>query len=524
MGGYHREATGASLDAQKFFDQGLTFGFAFNHDEAIRSFTEAARLSPDCPMAWFGIAFYNGPHINNPAMDDAHSKAAWDALQKAKSVAAKGTSVEQALIGALEARYADPAKGKLPSAPPERAPLDRAFADAMARVHAAHPKDADVATWYAESMMDLRPWDLYDHGGTPRPETPQVIAALESAMQNSPNHPGANHLYIHATEASLNPERAVPAAEKLGRLAPGAGHLVHMPAHTFARVGRWEDAAESNRKAIAADAAYRKLVPTQGFYHIYMLHNRGFLAFACTMEGRSAEAIKAAHEMIESVPPPFLTDMAPVIDGYLAIELEVLMRFGKWEEILAYPKPAANLPILTAMWHFSRGVAFANTSRLAEAGTERAEFQKAAVAVPPDRKAGNSPAPTVMKIAGKVLDAEIAFKSGRNQEAIDALKVAIAAEDTLQYDEPPDWLQPVRHTLGAVYLAANMPMEAEEVYREDLKRWPENGWALYGLSESLKKQNSPEAPAVAARFAKTWAKADIKIGASCLCVQGQASQ
>jgi tetratricopeptide (TPR) repeat protein len=277
LGSHHREVSHATAGGQKYFDQGLTFAFAFNHDEAIRSFTEAARLDPECAMNWWGIALCNGPHINNPEMDEQHSKAAWEALQKAKSLSGKAAPVEQALITALESRYVDPA-GKLPLKPQDRAPVDKAYAQAMFKVNKQFPSDSDVGTLYAESMMDLRPWDLWDLDGTPRPETGEIVKTLETVLKATPDHPGANHLYIHAVEASPQPERAVPAADRLTKLVPAAGHLVHMPAHIYARVGRWDDAATANRTAMTADAAYRKLSPTQGFYHIYMAHNAGFLA------------------------------------------------------------------------------------------------------------------------------------------------------------------------------------------------------------------------------------------------------
>ena len=521
MGSLHRKVTTNSPEAQKYFDQGLTFAYAFNHDEAIRSFAEAARLDSGCAAAWWGVALCNGPHINNPAMDPDHSKAAWDALQKAKSLASKASPQERALIEALEARYADPAKGKPPESPPERAPFDKAYADAMATVHKQFPADVDVATLYAESLMDLRPWDLWDLDGTPRPETLEIGAVLESVIAASPNHPGANHLYVHAVEASPHPEKGVASADRLKTLVPAAGHLVHMPAHIYARVGRWEDAAAANRAAIAADAAYRKLSPEQGFYHVYMAHNRQFLAFGCMMQGRSEEATKATREMQEAIPPEFIENMAPVLDGFMPIGLEVLMRFGRWEDILKEPKPAENMPIFIAMWHCTRAVAYANTGRMKEALEERDAFRKAASAVPEDRMVGNSPAPTVLKIATHVLDGEIAFKQGNTDEAVSELKQAVEAEDTLRYDEPPDWMQPVRHTLGAVLLAAGRVKEAEKVYREDLKRWPENGWSLYGLSQALMKDGSPQAPAIEARFKQAWAGADIKIGSSCLCVKGE---
>ncbi len=521
MGTHARQVTTSSAQAQKYFNQGLVFTFAFNHDEAIKSYTEAARLDPEMAMAWWGIALCNGPHINNASMDEDHSKAAWDALQKALALRDKASPPERELIDALRRRYADPAGGNLPLSSHDRAPYDRAYADAMKIVYSKYKFDADIGTLYAESQMDLRPWDLWSHDGQPRPETPEIVKVLEFTLKAAPQHPGANHLYIHTVEASPNPEKAVPSAERLGKIAPAAGHLVHMPAHIFARVGRWEDAAESNRVAIKADAAYRKMSPRQGFYNVYMAHNHGFLSFACMMEGRSKEAIQAARDMVAGVPKEFIENAAGVIDGYLPITMEVLMRFGRWEEMLKEPEPDQRLLICKAIRHFGRCIAYANTGRMAEAEKERELFRAAAAAVPEDRKVGNSDSKSVMKLGGLVADGEMAYKRGSVDEAVKLLREAAVVEDTLNYNEPPDWMVPARHALGAILLAEGRAKESEEVYREDLKKWPENSWSLYGLSQSLRKQNSPEYAATYERFRKASAHADMKIGTSCLCVSGE---
>ncbi|MBX3377893.1 MAG: hypothetical protein KF678_12925 [Phycisphaeraceae bacterium] len=520
MGKHTRKVTTSSTEAQRWFDQGLVFTFAFNHDEAIRSYTEAARLDPEMAMAWWGIALCHGPHINNAAMDEEASKAAWEALQRALSLRAKASPTERDLIEALQFRYADPAAGALPLSSEERRPYDKAYADAMMRVHSRHPNDADIGNLYAESLMDLRPWDLWGKDGTPRPETPEIVRVLERVLELDPQHPGANHLYIHAVEASPSPEKAVGAADRLGKMVPGAGHLVHMPAHIYARVGRWEDASQANRDAIKADAAYRKLSPRQGFYHVYMAHNHGFLSFSCMMQGRSKEAIEAARDMVAGVPQDFIENAADVIDGYLPITMEVLMRFGKWEEMLREPEPDERLLICRAIRHCGRGVAYANLGRFAEAERERELFREAAARVPEARPAGNSPSKTVMKLAGLVLDGELAYKRGSVDEGIKLLREAAAVEDTLNYNEPPDWMVPARHALGAILLAEGRAKEAEEVYREDLKRWPENGWSLYGLSQSMRRQGSPEYAGMYERFRKAWSRADIEIASSCLCVPG----
>lgn len=521
MGKHHRTVTNASPEAQRYFDQGLTWAFSFNHDEAIRSFQEAARLSPDCAMAYWGIALCNGPHINNPAVDEEHSKAAWEALQKAAALQSKASREERALISALTARYADPSAGKLPFTPEERAPLDKAYAGAMGKVRAEFPKDNDIGTLYAESMMDLRPWDLWSVKGEPRPETPEIVKTLEEVLASDPNHPGANHLYIHAVEASPHADRGIAAADRLRTMIPASGHMVHMPGHIDVRVGRWDKAAEQNRRAIEVDSGYRKLSPKQGFYHIYMAHNHQFLSWACMMEGRSEESVRAAREMIAGVPSAFIEHSPAAIDGYLGIPYESMMRFGRWDDMLKEPAPPEVLPITTSIWRFSRAIAYAAKGEIDEAKKEQGVFREAVKKVPPGAIMAINPAETVLSLADHVLEGEIAFRQGDTEKAIANLTKAVELEDTLRYMEPPDWLVPVRHTLGAVLLNADRPKEAEKVYRDDLVKWPENGWALFGLAQALKAQGSPDADAVEARFQKAWANADIKLEATCLCVPGK---
>ena len=514
--GHHHRAIGThSKQAQRYFDQGLTLAYAFNHDEAIRSFTEAARLDPTCAMAWWGIALCNGPHINNPMMDAAHSNAAWAALNKARELAATAQPVEQALIAALAARYAE--------TPPEnRRSLDEAYAAAMRGVYQAYPDDSDVGTLFAEALMDLRPWDLWSQSGEPRPETNEVLAALEGVLRRDPNNPGANHLYIHAVEASPRPHRANAAADRLRDLVPGAGHLVHIPSHIDVRTGRWMQAAVQNEKAIVADTAYRRVSPRQGFYHVYMAHNHHFLAYASMMEGRYAVAIKAAREMIAGVPPAFIETQGPLVDPYMAIVYDVQKRFGKWDDILKEPAPPAGLPITAAMWRFTRAIALAAQGEIAAAEKERAEFKTAVAKVPAGAMMAINPAQKVLAIADKMLDGEIAYRRGDSDAAITLLRDAVQVEDSLRYMEPPEWIQPVRHTLGAFLLDAGRAAEAERVYREDLARWPENGWSLQGLAASLKAQGkTTEAEVAERKFRRAWARADTPIGTTCLCVKAK---
>lgn len=511
LGKHERPVSTGSREAQRFFNHGLIWAYAFNHDEAIRCFEEAGRLDPDCAMAWWGVALCHGPHINNTVVPPERARAAWAALQKALALREKASDVERALIDALAKRYADPQ-------PADRRPLDAAYAAAMSEVWNAHSTDADVGTLYAEALMDLQPWDLWEHDGRPKGRTEEIVALLEEVLRLDPDNPGANHLYIHAVEASYRPERADAAADRLRTLAPIAGHLVHMPAHIDVRTGRWALASDSNVSAIRADRRYRAIRPEQGFYHVYMAHNHHFLSFACMMEGRYAEALKAAHEMIAGVPEEFLTTSAAMVDGLMPIVMEVYKRFGKWEAILEEPPPNARLPITTAMWRYMRGVALAALGRLEEATAEQLAFRNAAEAVPADAMLMVNKARTVLAIADHVLAGEIAYKQSRIDEAVEQLKRGIEIEDGLKYMEPPEWMQPVRHTLGAVLTAAGRTDEAERVYRDDLKRWPENGWSLFGLAQSLKSKGLPEAENVELRFKKVWSRADTKIRSTCLCV------
>lgn len=520
LGSHTRTVSTKNPQAQTYCNQALIWTFSFNHDEAIRSFQKAAELDPGLAFAWWGISLCNGPHINNPVMDEPRARAAWDALQKAKSLAPGATPAEQALITALASRYTDPSVTPVPLTFEERAPLDKAYAEAMAKVHARFPDDADIAALYAESLMDCRPWDLWEpRTRAPRPEVPLVLAALDQALRINPDHPGANHYYIHAVEASTHPDRAIAAADRLRTLVPASGHMIHMPAHIDVRVGRWDQAAEQNRQAIEVDAAYRKASPTQGIYRIYMAHNDHFLAWTCMMLGRKEEALSAARHMIATIPEGFARDAAPFVDPMMLVEMEALVRFGMWKEILEVPEPAAYHPIARAYRHFARATALAAMNQVADAEREQAVYATAAAAVPAAAMMAQNPAHEILDIATHTLAGEIAYRKGDVDAAVAELSKAVEIEDALRYMEPPDWFQPARHSLGAILLAANRKAEAAKVYRRDLERLPENGWSLYGLSQCLDGAGvGGEFAAVKARFDKAWADADIKIEATCLCV------
>lgn len=513
MGHHHRAVTTASPKAQQYFDQGLTWAYAFNHDEAIRSFTEASRLDPECAMAWWGIALCHGPHINNPVVPPERARAAWEAVQKALSLQSHASPAEQGLIRAVARRYAsDPAA--------ERAPLDAAYADAMAQLQREFPGDADITTLTAESLMDLQPWDLWTHEGQPKGRATEIVTLLESAMRLDPQHPGALHLYIHAMEASPQASRAAPAAERLRTLVPAAGHLVHMPSHIDVRMGRWDLASDANQRAIKADDAYHRMVPRQGFYRIYMAHNHHFLAYSSMMEGRFKVALNAAQEMLAGIPPEFVAEHGPLVDPYSAIEYQVLLRFGKWDELLARPGPPDNLPVTQAQWRFARASALAAKNDVPAALREQAAFRDAVARVPPGTMTAINKAEDVLAIADRVLAGEIAFRQKRIDESVSLLRDAANREDQLTYMEPPEWIQPVRHSLAAILLASGRAADAEAVYREDLARWPESGWSLQGLAAALDAQGkSTEADRVNQRFRAAWKRADTTINASCLCVK-----
>ena len=511
LGTHRRPVTTKSAEAQQYFDQGLAFLFAFNHDEAIRSFRRATALDPDCAMAWWGIAVANGPNINNPVVTPEQAKQAWESLGKARANAKQSSEVEQALIEALSKRYTDPQ-------PDDRKSLDEAYAANMRQVWQKYPTDADVGALFAESLMDLRPWDLWTADMQPQPGTPEIVATLEAALTQSPDHPLALHLYIHALEASKHPEKAIAPANRLRNLQPGLGHMVHMPSHIDVRTGQWALAIESNDKAISADRRYRAQSPQQGFYRIYMAHNHHMLAYAAMMRGQSRLAVSAIQEMLETVPAEWVKENAAIADGFAALPIEVLVRFGRWEEILKAPEVPDYLPFTRAMRHCARGIAFAATGKLESAKAEQTAFLAGRELVSKEARVGNNAAHDVLKVAEHLLAGEILVRDDQADAGIAALKLAVKAEDQLRYSEPPDWIHPVRHALGATLLILDKPAEAETIYRDDLVRLPHNGWSLFGLSRALRKQGTAaDADAIAAQFEAVWRDADIKITSSCFC-------
>lgn len=508
LGNYHHKITTKSVKAQKYFDQGLRLIYAFNHEEAGRAFHEAARLDPNCAMAYWGFALTLGPNYNL-AVDAERDRAAYEAIQRALALASQVSENEQAYIQAIAKRHVSD-----PNA--DRKALDRAYADAMREVVQRYPEDLDAATLFAESLMDLRPWDLWTLDGQPQPGTQEIVSTLESVLKRNPTHPGAIHYYIHAVEASTQPGQALPYADRLAKLVPGAGHLVHMPSHIYMRVGQYQNAVDSNAKAVAVDADYIAIYNVQGVYSMmYYPHNIHFLWAAAVMDGRSATSLRAARNLVSKLSTDMVRQMTP-LEFAAPTLLFTLARFGKWEEILEQPTPPADLQYTTGMWRYVRGLAFSAKGQFDEATKEQEAVAAIAAATPPDKIVGdNSPARTLLEIAAHSLAGEVAAKKGQIDQAIPALEEAVRLQDGLPYTEPPPWYYPVRHSLGAILLTVGRAAEAETVYREDLRRNPENGWALYGLTRSLQMQKkTEEAAATEKRFKKAWARADVKLSSS----------
>ena len=514
LGSYTRKITTESPQAQRYFDQGLAFLHGFNHRAAIRAFQQAAEIDPECAMAHWGIALACGPHINFAAVPPPAAELAWREIRLAIKNAANASPVERALIDALGKRYANPQ-------PEDRSPLDRAYANAMREVWKKFPDDPDVGALFAEAMMDLRPWDQWTSEGKPQPGTDEVLATLEAVLKLNPKHPFANHLYIHAVEASPHPERASAAADRLRNLQPGLAHNVHMPSHIDIRTGYWLQAVDTNIKAVEADQRYRKVFgPAKGFLNVYVAHNRHMLAYAAMMTGQRDLAMKHIRAMVAELPADFLKENALQAEGFVAMPLEVMVRFGLWDEILAEPEHYTESMWFTrAFHHAASAIAYAAKGDTAKAREAQSVFLERAKLVPKEASLGNNSCETLLEVVTSMVEGEILIAEGKIDSGIEQLRAAIKKEDVLKYDEPPGWLIPVRHSLGAVLMNHQRFAEAEQVYREDLARLPENGWSLLGLAESLRKQtkNADEAAQTQAKFEKVWAKADLTITTSCLC-------
>jgi tetratricopeptide (TPR) repeat protein len=502
LGKLHHPVSTKDATTQQFFDQGLRLVYGFNHEEAAKAFARAAELDPHLAMAWWGIGYAMGTNINLPLME-ANNARAYGATQKALTLKEHASERERDYIDALAIRYEEKYRA-------ERADLDRKFMEAMRGLSQKYPDDLDAATLYAESIMNLHPWKLWSHDGKPAEGTEEAIGVLESVIQRDPDHLGANHYYIHAVEASPFPERSLPSAMRLGALAPSAGHLVHMPAHTFMRLGDYDSAARVNVAAAEADRQYF-LKNGPGVYTTYYTHNVHFLSAALTMQGRNREALAAARRTAEVIKPVLAMD--PGFEKYSAMPILTLIRTRQWDEILVMPEPGPGLVTTANLRHFARGLALAAREKTEKASAELEAFEKSVGALPKERSFGLNPESDVMKIAVHVLSAKIAQANHDDGKVVEELKQAVAAEDALGYDEPADWYYPpTREALGAAMLASGDAAEAERVFREDLHSNRRNGRSLFGLMEALKKQGKgDEAALLEPQFLAAWAKADAPL-------------
>lgn len=510
LGPFHRAVATSNPEAQAYFDQGMRLLWAFNHDEATRSFAKAAALDPHCAACFWGVALTLGPNYNIPTFADPRARVGWEALQKAKAEAVHASAVERALIVAVEARYAGP-RGQDPDAVSNLAP---AYAAAMAKVASAFPDDLDVQTLYAEALMDKNPWKLWAADGSPAADTPIILDRLRFVLARAPDHLGANHYYVHAVEASKHPEWGLVSAERLRTLAPAAGHIDHMPAHIFQRVGRYQDSVIANQEGAKADLAYYALAAPLDYYPMYTGHNWLFLAFSAAMEGNRGEALEALRRTRATLTDAMMLGM-PGVDWQVGYLYQAMVRFGMWDAILAEPPATPKLSGLRASWLEARASALAAKGRIGEARAAADELRALRDATPASESQQTNSSRALFSIALLKAQARIALAQDRSGEAVALLTEAVREEDQLAYDEPADTFYPTRHLLGAALLAAGDPARAEAVYREDLTVNPANGWALKGLELSLRAQKrDAEADAAAREQARAWAHADGSILAS----------
>jgi tetratricopeptide (TPR) repeat protein len=503
LGPVHHPVTTASPLAQKYFDQGLAFTYGFNHDEAERSFEQAAQIDPKMAMAYWGVALVLGPNYNLPG-DPARGKKAYDAVERARALKPGASPEERDLIDAVAQRYGANGEGSTAR--------DQAYANAMRTVAHKYPDDLDVQTLFAESLMDLHPWRLWSIDGKPGPDTIETVTTLETVLKKDPNNIGANHYYIHAVEASPDPARAVASADRLGALAPGAGHLVHMPSHIYIRTGRFHDAAEVNARAIKVDQAFFAKSKESGVYPlVYYTHNIHFLCFAQMVEGRKRDALASARLLETKVPLDEVRAM-PMAEFLVPMPYFVEVRFGMWDEVLKEPKPPADLPFASAMWHYARALANSAKGNRGQAASEQKQLEAITAAISPDRPLGTSNrAKNVAEVAVVVLAGELASARGDHKGAAAKLGDAVRLQDALIYEEPPIWYFPVRESLGAQLLAIGRTQEAEAVYREDLRINPGNPRSLYGLAECLAAEGkTAEAAKAREQFRKAWRFADTE--------------
>lgn len=505
LGEHHHEVSTDNAEAQEYFNQGLILHYGFNHAEAVRSFQQAQRLDPDCAMAWWGEALSLGPHIN-AGMSHAAVTQAWNAIQTALDKSHLASDKEQDYINALARRYQE-------SSHP--ASLDQAWADAMREVAGKYPDDADAQALFAEALMVTTPWDYWLTDGSPNETTREILSVLETSMEKEPNHPGTNHFYIHTVE-TRHPERGEGAADRLRDLVPQTGHLQHMPSHIYIQTGRYADASLANEKAVAADREYLDEYGAHGMYRIsYMPHNSIYLCFTTSMEGRGQACLEAAKTTRELIleDPLYQPGYGSLTQGY-ALRYVAMARFGMWDKMLREARPPEELPYPTAIWHYARGMALLRTGETKDAQTQLQHLHDMTAEQEIARMDARGPATTrrVLQIAANMLAGEIAAAAGEYDEAVASLRKAVDLQDRMGYYEPPPWFAPPRQTLGAILLESGDAAAAEEIFREDLMNWPDNGWSLSGLYQSLEAQGRDgEAGQVRNRFENAWSRADVEL-------------
>lgn len=515
LGGLHYGVTTDSEEAQTWFDRGLAMCYGFNHEEAVRCFEKALAADPGMAMALWGMAYAWGPNMNNMLIEPTQLTKAELAIQLAALQSAPCTDLEKELIAALATRYTTPV-------PEDRDPLNEAYCEAMRAVYEKHADDPLVVTLFAESMMNLQPWLHWSPEGEAAEHTTEIVEVLEKGLKQWPEYPALCHLYIHTMEASPTPEKALPAANALRLFMPGQGHLLHMPTHIDIWVGDYANVVDSNKRAIVADEEFLRREGPLNFYSLYRIHNYHFLVYGAMFDGQSEVALEAARAIPKQVPEEMLKAQTDFLDAFMPTELHVLVRFGRWEDILEYPEPADYLPVTQSVWHYARALAYASTNRVPEAEAEQALFAETKSTVPDTSFLFQNPSLDILGVAEEMIAGEIAYRKGEYKQAFEHLREAVRRDDALNYDEPWGWMQPARHALGALLLEQGELEEAEAVYREDLKRHPKNPWALHGLADCLAKLGKPDESAKFRRqFAAACQRSDVDIDRSCYCKLGK---
>lgn len=515
LGSYSRKITTDSTAAQTYFDQGLAFLYGYNYDASIASFKAAASSDPDCGMAWWGVAMANGSDVDDEKEMARRASEAFKASKRALDCLRRASPVEQALIKAVGKRFDF-------SPLVDRKALDQSYASAMRRAWHAFPDDPDVGSLTAKAMARAGTLDVCAAPGQPLPASEEVVQCLRTVLSQHPDHLFALHLWIHVLEGTDRFEEAKGAADRLRDYAPGLSHITHMPTHIDIRRGDWQAALVASQKAVAADTAFQDTVGDPGYYRNLVLHNKHMLAYVAAMQGRSREATQAVRDLLEEIPPDYLSRDVEQVDFYYALPYQLHIRFGRWKEMLAEPAPLSELPIATAMWHLGKSTAYLATGEIAQAKFEQTSLLSVVQSFPPDASFRKNDGRAMFNIAAAALAGQILYREGKVDLALQQMRDAVRGEDSLQYMEPPEWIQPMRHVLGATLLDAGRFAEAEAVYRDDLARHPHNGWSLLGLSHSLQKQKrSPDSAEAAAQFQEAWQHADVKLTSSCFCLPGK---